>query len=1302
MTAEERRPLPGAAGVNGAADVLTIPLAADNMGRAAPGTCRISTDHARLLEASAIAVCVAAEAGVYSVSQVADLPQEFRHYGTKAVPALVFSYEGLGVPAVPQLRPDNAWPGSNGSTAKYLFPSGAVTPVTVHPRMRARVLDVQKPLVFVEGTKQYLAAVTALEGEHVAAVGMSGCWGWSHDKKLTPGLLDIPLEGRIVYLLLDADRTTNSHVFDAAAALAAQLTTIRGVAEVRYASLPTQGTSGLDDVLALAPAAERGAVIRRILAEATEDPGERPQGKGGKYFGRGGLRVRTLADDILAAVPLAVGVDGYLYLYRGGVYMMGRDLILGEITSRLDERYRPAHATAVVDFLTAELRDEGRLLPDAPSGCLLNVRNGMLDLTTLELLDHDPAYLSAVQLPVEWDPAATAPVYERWLRDQAGDQADDLEETACTMLDSGRAPSKAVFLFGPTRSGKSTFLRLMAGIAGRCNTSAVTLQHLSSNRFASARLHGKLLNCAADLSSHHVDDLATFKLLTGGDPVHAENKFAHPFEFTNHALIAFSANEIPSVGENSNAYLERIKPFSFGASFAGREDPSIEQQMLQELPGILVRWVHALRRLRQRGKPLPTAPQVAAAFANKSDRVRMFLSEMTVPDERGVTRKDLYIAFRTWANDSAGPALGKHKFFERVRLADVAEYKHRTRGMSFRVKVIDPDQHRPAPPDVASDVTASDPARDGCDSSSTPSHAATPSESRSTAEEKEGCPGTVTTVTEPQVVFDLETADADLLFTYRPHDRQGYVRLSAWNGHVASDPQRLLAALERAEEIVGHNILSFDLQALARHHGADYRRLAAKSRDTLVLARLADPPPSRQTGHAQRAYGLDALGQGRLGKAKTADLKPLKLRHGGYDRIPLDDPDYQRYALHDVELAADLADLYPMTDYGAREHRVLAVAGEMTLRGFRVDVTALDRSSREQSRRRQELVAALPVRDGLATHTGKRQLANVFADLGVDLPCNDQGLPKIGRDQMDGVIASRDSSHPAVALARQVRELNGQRSLLDQVRAQVVDERVHARVDAGQATGRWSITKPALTTLGKRAGLHRERSVFQPEPGEVILVADLSQIDARAVAAHCQDDDFLDLFLPGRDFHLEVATQVLADASQRDTAKMLNHSVNYGVGAATLSRTTGLPPSVCQDYLDGMAARYPRWAQWRRDVAEQARVGVLLDNGFGRKLRVDADRARTAGPAAIGQSCARDLLMEGLLRLDAAGLTPMLRCVVHDEVVLSVPRQDYDEVGRLVLDCLSFDWAAPGTNRAVAVTAELGKRPGSTWAEVYA
>jgi putative DNA primase/helicase len=94
---------------------------------------------------------------------------------------------------------------------------------------------------------------------------------------------------------------------------------------------------------------------------------------------------------------------------------------------------------------------------------------------------------------------------------------DDLEETMATMLDQSRTPPKAALLHGPSRSGKSTFLRLMTAIAGHENTSAVSLHQLSEDRFASANLYGKILNVAADISADHVRDLSLWKMLTGED-----------------------------------------------------------------------------------------------------------------------------------------------------------------------------------------------------------------------------------------------------------------------------------------------------------------------------------------------------------------------------------------------------------------------------------------------------------------------------------------------------------------------------------------------------------------------------------------------------------------------------------------------------------------------------------------------------------------------------------------------------------------------------------------------------------------
>jgi DNA polymerase-1 len=61
----------------------------------------------------------------------------------------------------------------------------------------------------------------------------------------------------------------------------------------------------------------------------------------------------------------------------------------------------------------------------------------------------------------------------------------------------------------------------------------------------------------------------------------------------------------------------------------------------------------------------------------------------------------------------------------------------------------------------------------------------------------------------------------------------------------------------------------------------------------------------------------------------------------------------------------------------------------------------------------------------------------------------------------------------------------------------------------------------------------------------------------------------------------------------------------------------------------------------------------------------------------------------------------MLRAVVHDEVILSVPVDDVDEVERAVVDALSFKWAPTGAEYQVQIEAGLGERRGSNWGDVY-
>ena len=233
---------------------------------------------------------------------------------------------------------------------------------------------------------------------------------------------------------------------------------------------------------------------------------------------------------------------------------------------------------------------------------------------------------------------------------------------------------------------------------------------------------------------------------------------------------------------------------------------------------------------------------------------------------------------------------------------------------------------------------------------------------------------------EPTILgFDLETASKDELFT---GNHEGpFVRLAGTTGYGTEDdavlwtqiderpyknthgvtvyPAGLLGDLNDADIIYGHNVLGFDLLALAHHHGADYDALASKTVDTLVLARLLDPPMSK--GMPNGYYTLDAVAQ-RLGHAgKTDDLKGLAKRYGGFDKIPVDSREYQEYLRGDLaaskavygmlldELAHRSAD---QQEYAEREMRVVALQNRMTLNGWAVDPELLaERVAHEDAQR---------------------------------------------------------------------------------------------------------------------------------------------------------------------------------------------------------------------------------------------------------------------------------------------------------------------------------------------------------------
>lgn len=572
--------------------------------------------------------------------------------------------------------------------------------------------------------------------------------------------------------------------------------------------------------------------------------------------------------------------------------------------------------------------------------------------------------------------------------------------------------------------------------------------------------------------------------------------------------------------------------------------------------------------------------------------------------------------------------------------------------------------------------------------------------------------------TPPQFTpLDIETGSADDLYRLPPDP--SYVRLfgddeTAWKG----GPTESFRLDPRGRVTVNGHL--FDFPALDRHCGVPVEQTIPFSRDLRVAAFQHDPPTTYQTksGPGFKSYSMEALGERYLQQPKSDLGKALAKEYGGWDHIPADDPRYAEYLRADLDLTRRLDEVIPYDPYEQREAWVATVTARMTLTGFRADVAGLEARVASLDARaaagRQMLAerfgfpltnkagkeAAAPQR----TKAGKEAFEAALTSFGVDTsnwPRGADGSLSLSKDVMEKAATwAQETGHPALPVIEAVQEMNGIRNSAANVLRHVTDGRAHYTFEPFQSTGRWS---NGLSVIKKGTG-DSERAFLIAEEGHLLGSVDLDQIDIRAVAAHSQDPALIALLNdPARDIHTEIAAM---SGVERKYAKTLDLGWLYGRSAKGMAENT---PGVTMDAATRvdryMTSQFPGVTKWTVGVRDRGGAGLLLDNGFGRHLRTDQHRAYTQAPALMGQSTTRDLIAEGLLDIArrAPEILPLLRATVHDELVFSAPKADFEEVARTVQSCMSRQWAPAGCSIPVNITAGQGKpfARGETWASLY-
>jgi len=312
------------------------------------------------------------------------------------------------------------------------------------------------------------------------------------------------------------------------------------------------------------------------------------------------------------------------------------------------------------------------------SRAILNVKNGLLNLETLQFQPHTPDYLSTAQIGVIYNPDAKARAITKFLREVAQPQDIALiEEIIGWLLSPDYNVHKAVMFLGPGRNGKGTLMRLITAFLGKKSVSNVTLQDLVADRFSKADLYGKLANIGGDLPSKDLSDTAAFRNLTGGDDNRAQEKYRPAFSFRNKAKLMFSANVLPRSSDDTYAFYSRWILIEFLKVFdlqKGTADPDLDAKLQteKELSGLLNLALSGLARLRANGWKFSyskTVEDVEIMYKRNANPVYAFLLDECEPgDATDYIEKTLfYNRFKEYASKHGIRPLSSTKFSELLK-----------------------------------------------------------------------------------------------------------------------------------------------------------------------------------------------------------------------------------------------------------------------------------------------------------------------------------------------------------------------------------------------------------------------------------------------------------------------------------------------------------------------------------------------------------------------------------------------------------------------------------------------------------
>ena len=549
-----------------------------------------------------------------------------------------------------------------------------------------------------------------------------------------------------------------------------------------------------------------------------------------------------------------------------------------------------------------------------------------------------------------------------------------------------------------------------------------------------------------------------------------------------------------------------------------------------------------------------------------------------------------------------------------------------------------------------------------------------------------------------KIVFDIEAngLNPDRVWCIVAHI-VGTEEFFEFHGFSLYDFNEWLLGFDEDCEVIGHNIIGYDIPVLERLLGTDFSK--CKITDTLVLSRLANP--SRDGGHSLESWG-----------------QTLNQPKGDYNDWDNFSHDMLEYCVQDVKVNTLVYKrlLSELTGFESEsidlEHQVQDIISKQIKTGWLLDqekcfllLAELKEKKYDLEDKVHEVFKPLPTfikevtpkvkKDGVISVVGLKFLGEQWETAvapfsRIDFPMFNLGSrQQIGRHLqyfgwkpkqftekgqaiVDESVLREVKGIPEAALIGEYlmiqKRIAQVQSWIEAVKEE--DGRVHGYVNPnGAVTGRMTHSSPNMGQIpAVYSPYGREcRDVWIVPEGYKLVGMDAAQLELRMLAHYMNDEGYTNEILNG-DIH--TANQLAAGLETRDLSKTFIYAFFYGAGDAKIGSIVGGTAKDGKRLKEKFLSNTPALAILRE------RVGVAAGRGYvlGLDRRRVYVRSAHAALNTLLQSAGAIVMKKALCLLNEYailwGIDYHFIGNIHDEIQTEVRANKADVFGRLATSCM--------------------------------